>query len=100
MLVTPPFPTITCGTGAAERKLQVTGAGVIGKTTKPECNHFSTVLTVIFKRNGAGTAQEHIYYTGKNFGLEEVHTYRYDVTAVPEKGMVGTFSKALKLVCT
>src|SRR3954452_3194300 len=37
ILVTPPFPTLICGSGLSERKFQVGGNGVIGTITTPTC---------------------------------------------------------------
>lgn len=100
ILVTPPFPTIICGTGLSERKLQVTGEGVIGTITSPTCGNSSTEITLSFKPNGAGTAQEHLTYTGKTYDLQVTTETATHVTGILEGHATLKSAKSLKLVCT
>ena len=100
ILVTPPFPTVICGTGLAERKIQITGSGLIGTVTSPGCNTSNGSLTLSFKTNGSG-GQEHVSYTGNTYDLLLATEGGSDVTA----GLEGEFTlslvgKSLKLICT
>ena len=67
ILLTPPFPTIICGEGVSERKLQMGGNGVIGTITSPACGASSKSLTIVF--NAPSHNQEHKLFTGTTYDL-------------------------------
>lgn len=100
ILVTPPFPTIICGSGASERKIQVTGKGVIGTITSPACNASSATMAVSFEI--VGGKQEHMLYTGGTYDLEVTTESGSDVTAALKNTTNLTFTDGVsrKLVCT
>jgi hypothetical protein len=100
ILVTPPFPTIICGEGFSERKIQVGGNGVIGTVTSPACGASSATLNVSF--SATASSQEHKLFTGTSFDLTSTTEGSSAVTA----GLNGTASMKFndnvsrKLVCT
>jgi hypothetical protein len=100
VLITPPFPTIICGEGFSERKIQVGGTGVIGTITSPACGASSASLTVSFAAP-AGT-QEHESWTGNPFDLTSTTEGGSAVTAGLTSHATLTFSDGVsrKLVCT
>jgi hypothetical protein len=100
VLVTPPFPTIICGEGFSERKIQVGGTGVIGTVTSPACNTSSASMALKFA--ATSSSQEHKLYTTNSFDLTSTTEGGSAVTA----GLNGTatlnFTDGVsrKLVCT
>jgi hypothetical protein len=79
VLVTPPFPTIICGEGFSERKIQLGGNGLIGTVTSPSCGASSAGATVSFA--ATASSQEHKLFTGTT----------YDLTSTTEGGSAVTF---------
>lgn len=99
VLVTPPFPTIICGSGLSERKIQVDGNGVIGTITSPSCGASSATLTVNF--GVKEEKQEHMLFTGTKYDLSvTTEPSTTQVTAALEGEATLTAAKVLKLNCT
>ena len=101
ILLTPPFPTVICGSGLSERKLTITGNGVIGTVTSPICGEASKSMTVSFTSTAG--SQEHKKYTGVTYDM----TVDTEPNATgPTAGITGsaTFTfddnTARKLECT
>ena len=101
ILLTPPFPTLICGSGLSERKLSIGGNGVIGTVTSPACGASSKSLTVSFTSTGG--SQEHKLYTGTSYDLTNTtEPSGSPVTAGITGSATMTFNDntSRKLVCT
>ena len=101
ILLTPPFPTINCGSGLSERKLSITGNGVIGTVSSPLCGEASKSMTVSFTSTAG--SQEHKKYTGVTYDLTvDTEPNPTGATAGISGSATMTFNDnaARKLVCT
>ena len=101
ILLTPPFPTLICGSGFSERKLQITGNGVIGTVTSPACGGSSASMSVSFKATNGN--QEHKLFTGVNYDLTvdtEPNASGPTAGITGDAKMTFTDGTSRKLVCT
>jgi hypothetical protein len=100
ILVTPPFPTIICGEGFSERKIQVGGTGVIGTVTSPACGASSASGSVSYTSSGG--SQEHKLFTGTTYDLTNTTEGGSAVTAGINGSATMSFTDGVsrKLVCT
>lgn len=100
ILLTPPFPTIICGSGISERKFQIGGFGFIGTITSPSCSGSSASMTVSF--NAIEGTQEHKLFTGSSYDLTSTTEGGSAVTAGITGSATWSFTDGTsrKLVCT
>lgn len=101
IILTPPFPTLICGSGLSERKLQVGGNGIIGTVTSPACGASSKSVTVSFTATAGN--QEHKLYTGNTYDLtNSTESGGSPVTAGITGSATLSFNDGMarKLVCT
>jgi hypothetical protein len=100
VLLTPPYPTIICGSGFSERKIQYGGNGLIGTVTSPPCGSSSASATVSFSATGGN--QEHKLFTGTTYDLTITTEGGSAVTAGITGSVTVTFNDGVsrKQVCT
>jgi hypothetical protein len=100
VLITPPFPTVICGEGFSERKMQIGGNGVIGTVTSPACGASSASATIKFA--STASSQEHKLFTGTSFDLTSTTEGSSAVTAGVNGTATVTFTDGVsrKQVCT
>ncbi len=79
LLLTPPFPTVTCGSAAA---IRIEGIGLMGTLTGWECNKSVEKTTLSFVAEGATQEHQTITGTGSTVWSLEERTYTTKELAV------------------
>jgi len=94
MLLTPPFPKVTCGSTTLEYK----GNGLIGTFTSPSCAVESKTAVVKFEVEAG--KQKHMTYTGVNYDMSfSTSPTGTIITTGVTKELTLNFASSIKMTC-